>query len=158
MSTVESTVLRLERTFRATPEQVFAAWTSPEVLSRWWRVDDSYAVAEVRAEPVPGGTYRLAMRHESGSTHAVRGEYLEVSPPHRLIYTWAWEEEGGGLGVSSTVTVTFEPEDEGTRVVIEHAGLPGAESRARHEAGWSGCLQTLRRDVFSEVNPNERSG
>lgn len=160
MSTIDTTVLRLERTFAATPEQVWDAWTSPEVLRRWWRVDESYTVAEARVDARTGGGYRLAMSHDSGSEHVVTGEYLQVERPGLLVYTWAWEETDGSLGPRSTVSVRFEEQDGGTRVVVEHTGLPSEESRERHEAGWSGCLRMLKVEVLPGpgANTNEGSG
>ena len=140
----EST-LRLERTFTSPPAKVFAAWTSAEALSRWFAPTDDYACAVAPFEPRTGGRYRVEMRHKGGAVHPVSGRYLEVVPPSRLVFTWAWEdrpEEGEQL-----VTVEFQPDGAGTRLVLTHERFPNASSRDRHAEGWEGCLGRLARIV-----------
>jgi len=152
VSTADSTILRLERTFHAPPEAVFDAWTHPEVLRRWWAADPDWSTPVAEVDLRVGGRYRLSMHPpDGGAAHTVAGTYLEVRRPERLVYTWAWEQEDGEMGPQTTVTVRFCAEDaERTTVVIEHAGLSG-ESRERHGAGWSACLASLERAVFPEV-------
>jgi len=136
-------VLRLERSFDAGVRDVFNAWTDPAVLKRWWSSGPQWTTPIADVDARPGGRYRLMMESESGERHTVVGEYRTVEPPSLLVYTWAWELDAGGIGPESTVTVAFEAEGDGTRVVIEHAGLPTDESRERHGVGWSGCLDQL---------------
>ncbi len=148
MSVADVTVLRIERTFDAPAEDVFDAWTNPEVLRRWWNPypDGRVPVAEVDARV--GGAYRIGMESPDGTARTVQGEYREVSRPERLVYTWAWVEEDGSTGHVSTVTVSFRDEGGRTRLVLEHSDLPTAESRERHGAGWNACLANLERRVF----------
>lgn len=135
--------LRIERSFQATPEEVFDAWTSPEVLRRWWAVhpEGSTPIAEVDLRI--GGRYRLTMEQPDGTRHTVGGEYREVSRPHRLIYSWQWELDSGEQGHESVVTVSFNADGERTRLVLEHTGLESADSRDRHARGWNACLETF---------------
>jgi uncharacterized protein YndB with AHSA1/START domain len=139
------TSLRVERSYDASPEEVFDAWTNPEVLRRWWAVhpDGSTPIAEVDLRV--GGRYRLSMESPDGERHTVQGEYHEVDRPHRLVYSWQWELDAGGLGPSSTVTVEFQERGERTEVVLEHTDLPDSESRDRHAHGWTACM-----DIFGE--------
>ena len=139
------TSLRIERTYDATPEEVFDAWTTPEVLRRWWAVhpDGTTPVAEVDLRV--GGRYRLSMEGPDGERHTVQGEYSEVDRPHRLVYSWVWELDAGGLGLASTVAVEFRANGERTTVVLEHTGLPDSGSRDRHAQGWAACM-----DIFGE--------
>jgi uncharacterized protein YndB with AHSA1/START domain len=138
--------LHLERTFAAGPPAVFDAWTNPDVLRRWcaaapeWR--DSLAEVDLR----PGGRYRLSMHDaDRGARYTVTGEYREVEPPERLVYTWTWEgdpeEMAGSAG--TLVTVRFVAEGDGTRVVLDHAGFATDVVRDRHDHGWSACLDNL---------------
>ena len=135
--------LRVLRSYDASPEEVFDAWTNPEVLRRWWAVhpDGSTPVADVDLRV--DGRYRLSMESPSGERHTVQGEYIEIDRPHRLVYSWRWELDAGGLGPASTVTVEFREIGERTEVVLEHAGLPDSESRDRHAHGWTACLGFL---------------
>ncbi len=149
MSTAESTTLRLERTFDAPAEEVFDAWTNPEVLRRWWAAGPGWRTALAEVDLRVGGAYRLSMEDpDAGTLHTVRGEYREVRRPERLVYSWSWEEAGGGTGHASTVTVEFLGEGERTTVVLEHSGLESPQSRDKHRVGWEGCMESLRTRIF----------
>jgi uncharacterized protein YndB with AHSA1/START domain len=155
MSSREITALRLERTFAATPEEVFDAWTSPEVLTRWWAAQPTWTSPGCEVDLRVGGRYTLRMRSDDGRIYAVGGEYREVDRPRRLVYTWCWEgTDGPDPGVVSLVTVEFHPEADGTTVVLEHSGLPSEQSRTGHETGWIGTLENLARRIF---DADERS-
>jgi uncharacterized protein YndB with AHSA1/START domain len=143
------TSLRLQRSYAASPEEVFDAWTSPEVLRRWWAVhpEGSTPVAEVDLRV--GGRYRLSMEGPDGERHTVIGEYQEVERPHRLVYSWQWELDGGEPGHLSTVTVEFRPAGDRTAVVLEHTGLPDSASRDRHAQGWAACMDIFGARAFA---------
>jgi uncharacterized protein YndB with AHSA1/START domain len=143
------TSLRIERNFDASAEEVFDAWTNPEVLRRWWAVhpDGSTPIAEVDLRV--GGRYRLSMEGPDGERHTVGGEYSEVTRPSRLAYTWQWELDSGEPGQISSVTVEFLEHGDQTAVVLEHAGLPDAEARDRHAQGWGACLDIFRARGFA---------
>jgi uncharacterized protein YndB with AHSA1/START domain len=144
-----ATSLHLERTFDATPEEVFDAWTNPEVLRRWWAAAPTWRTPVAEVDLRVGGSYRLSMEDpETGAVHTVGGEYREVRRPERLAYSWRWEQADGGTGHESTVTVDFLAEGTGTTVVIEHLGLTTPESAAQHRHGWTGCLENLRTRLF----------
>jgi uncharacterized protein YndB with AHSA1/START domain len=144
---VDTGTVRIERTFEAPAEAVFDAWTNPEVLRRWWRASPSHETAVAELELRVGGGYRLAMRNpEAGEDYVVYGTYREISRPDRLVYSWAWEGTGPYAGHESEVAVTFQEDAPGrTTVVIEHAGLLDASSRANHAIGWAGVLDSFAR-------------
>jgi uncharacterized protein YndB with AHSA1/START domain len=144
MSATDTTTLRLERTFDAPAGDVFDAWTNPEVLRRWWKVDPLGTTPIAEVDLREGGSYRLAMQNPgSDELHTVRGRYLKVSRPGLLEYTWAWEEEDGSIGQESTVRLRFHEDGERTTVVLEHSGLPTPDSREKHGSGWSRCMDSL---------------
>jgi uncharacterized protein YndB with AHSA1/START domain len=105
-----------------------------------------------------GGRYRLSMRDpETGDVHTVGGEYLEVSPPRRLSYTWTWEgSDAGSASPGSLVTVDFDEDDGATTVVLVHTGFGDDEQPQKHAHGWNGCLDNLAERVF-EVDRSARS-
>jgi uncharacterized protein YndB with AHSA1/START domain len=150
MSLSEIATLRLERTFAATPEEVFDAWTNPEVLERWWAARPAWTSPGCDVDLRVGGRYVLRMRDdESGQVYTVGGEYREVNRPRRLVYTWCWEgTDGLDPGHVSLVTVEFRADGAGTTVVLEHSKLASEESRARHSAGWTGSLDNLARRIL----------
>jgi uncharacterized protein YndB with AHSA1/START domain len=148
-SEMSETSLRLQRTYDASPEEVFDAWTNPEVLRRWWVVDLAERTPIADVDLRVGGRYRLSMEHPDGTRHTVGGEYREVVRPTRLVYSWQWEQDDGQPGHVSTVTVEFQADGERTNVVLEHTGLPSAESRNQHAHGWSACMEILQLRVFA---------
>ncbi len=146
--TSDAATLRLERTFDAAPEEVFDAWTNPDVLRRWWAARPSWSSPGCDVDLRVGGRYVLRMRDEqTGELHVVGGEYREVARPHRLLYTWAWQD-GPNPGHVSLVAVDFRADGDRTTVVLEHSGLPDAGSRRRHGEGWKACLDNLALRVF----------
>ena len=145
----EQTSLRLERIFDAPREDVFDAWTNPEVLRRWWAAGPDWETPTAEVDLREGGTYRLSMRDpESDAVHTVGGEYTEVRRPERLAYTWTWETNDSP-SAGSLVTVDFADDGGRTTVTLVHTGLGTAEAREQHEHGWVGCLDNLERRVFA---------
>ncbi len=150
MSVTDSTTLRLERTYDARAEDVFDAWTNPEVLRRWWVVNPAWRTPVADVDLRVGGAYRLSMEDpEAGAFHTVQGEYREVRRPERLVYSWCWEDGEGQTGHVSTVTVDFVQDGERTTVVLEHSDLESPDSRDRHSHGWEACLEMLGTRIFA---------
>ena len=115
----------------APPERVFAAWTNPDQLKQWWgprAVTCPAAEVDLRA----GGRYRIANRFPDGRMVWIVGEFEIVAPPHRLVYTWRAEP---GSEAPERVTVTFEPREGATEVVVVHERIPDAPTRDRHRDG-----------------------
>jgi len=144
----QDVVLELTRRFEAPRERVFEAWTSPEVLREWWRAGPDWETPDAQVDLRPGGTYRLSMRDTTkGETHTVVGEYKEVTPPERLVYTWSWEsnpEEMAG-SVGTLVTVEFVDTGGATEVQLTHSGFSDEKIRDMHAHGWEACIANLER-------------
>ena len=106
--------LVVTRTFNAPVHLVFKAWTTPELLMRWWAPKSfgiTFLSCDVDARP--GGTYRFVFAHpESGEPMAFVGRYLEVQPHSRLV----WTNEEGEQG--AVTTVTFEERDGRTHLML----------------------------------------
>ena len=91
----------LEREFRAPPTEVYSAYTDPALLSRWWT--PTGGAFRVEALDVrPGGKWRFAQPMPNGAEITYSGEYLEVHPSRRLVYTFAIDGQDGS-GVTTTV-------------------------------------------------------
>src|SRR5271168_3753439 len=102
------------RTFNGPARLVFAAWTTPELLLRWW-VPKSLGISflSCEADVRTGGSYRFVFRHASSEQPmAFFGRYIEVAPHVRLVWT---NDEGGEGG--AVTTVTFEERGDETLVV-----------------------------------------
>ena len=141
-------VLRLERRLAAPPEAVFAAWTDPGMLGQWM---SPFGHADVSIDLRVGGRLRVAMIDGQARIDHT-GEFLEVDPPRRLRFTWVSPYTGPQ---GSEVTVTFEPEAAGTRLLLVHLGLPAGVVDP-HREGWAailGRLSVVVSSVGSEANP-----
>jgi glutathione S-transferase len=144
----------LERTFAASPEDVFDAWTNPMVLQRWWAVHPDGDSPGCDVDLRVGGRYVLRMRHPGGDpVTVVAGEYREIDRPRRLVYTWAWEA-GPHAGHSSVVAIQFVPVADGTTVLLEQSGFATELSRQRHGDGWTAALDNLARRIFNQSRPS----
>ena len=128
----ESGVVEREIRIAARPETVFSFFIDPEKMTRWKGIG-------VTLEPHPGGTYRVDMN----GNNIARGEYLEVVPNSRVVFSWGWEGEGSALPPgSSRVEVTLTPDNEGTIVLLRHLGLP-ADQQDAHAEGWEHYMARL---------------
>jgi uncharacterized protein YndB with AHSA1/START domain len=129
-----------ERVLAATPEEVFAAWSDPESL-RAWMCPGDVRRAEAQVDFRVGGRFRIVMYGREAYSH--HGEYLEIDPPRRLVFTWV--SEFLPEAVSRTrVSVTFTRlAAGGTRLRLVHEALPAGDWYAGHEQGWSDILARL---------------
>jgi uncharacterized protein YndB with AHSA1/START domain len=120
----------------ASPETVFAFFTEPERITRW-------LCEEATTDPRPGGACLQTHVGSDGKRYYVQGEFVEVSPPSRVVFTWGYENpEMATRPGSSTVEVTLEPDGEGTLLRLVHRDLPEAE-RGDHDEGWGTLLAKL---------------
>lgn len=130
----------VERTIRARRERVFQAWIDPLLMAKWFSPVPMTPVG-VEAHGVIGGHYRIGIRDVDGTVHFVGGKYMEILPPERLVFTWAWEDQPPGK--DSLVTIEFFELDDSTRVVLRHEQLPVSPGPESHRRGWEGCLVHL---------------
>jgi uncharacterized protein YndB with AHSA1/START domain len=141
------TLVQVTREFPAPREEVFRAWTEPELFRQWFRPSQgSSPSAEMDVRP--GGRYRLTIElpPESPGTTYLVGTYLEVVPPERLVYTFGYEQTPYFEeleDVDSRVTVRFRDLGGSTEVSITHERLDTEDLRAFHRWGWEGALERL---------------
>jgi len=102
------------RTFDAPARLVFEAWSKPELFKKWWVPRSmGMTLSSCELDVRPGGKYRLVFGDDPANSMAFFGEYLEVVPNKRIVWT---NEESGDVG--SVTTVTFEERDEKTLLVV----------------------------------------
>jgi uncharacterized protein YndB with AHSA1/START domain len=131
--------LTLKRRLNAPPAKVYAAWTDPTQIKRWFgptQVETLSAVADVRVD----GRYRIVMRGSDGEEHDVSGVYREVVPNEKLVFTWAWRTTPER---ESLVTVTLKADGSGTILTLTHEQFFDEPARDRHQSGWTGALDKL---------------
>lgn len=132
--------LVVTRSFNGPARILFAAWTTPELLKRWW-VPKSIGITllSCEADVCVGGTYRFVFGHGASEPMTFHGRYLEVTPHSRLVWT---NEEGVDGG--AVTTVTFE-ETGGQTLVVVHELHPSKEAldRARASGVEEGTLEAF---------------
>jgi uncharacterized protein YndB with AHSA1/START domain len=131
----------LKRRINGTPAQVFAAWTDPKKIVRWFGphetlLDSVKAELDVRA----GGKFSVSFATEDGEFHKVGGTYREVFPHERLQFTWAWHTTPER---ESLVTVTLKPDGDGTMLTLLHEQFFDQAAAEGHKRGWTGTLEKL---------------
>jgi uncharacterized protein YndB with AHSA1/START domain len=132
--------LTIKRRFNAAPAKVYAAWTDPKMIARWFGptgVESVNAETDLRV----GGRYHITM-HVPGDQHDVMGAYREIVPNQKLVFTWAWRSTPER---ESLVTITFKPDGEGTLLTLTHEQFFDEPARDRHQTGWTGALEKLDR-------------
>ena len=155
----ETSVVEHSVRVEARPETVFAYFTDPARMVQWMGAD-------VTLDPRPGGVFRVSFElprpvadymsaafgfqragalegRRDGLTNVVLGEFVEVDPYQRIVFTWGYERELFALPPQSTsVEVFFEPEGDSTLLRLTHRRLPEAAT-AFHRAGWEHYLPRL---------------
>ncbi|HWZ59236.1 MAG TPA: SRPBCC domain-containing protein [Gemmatimonadaceae bacterium] len=137
--------LSLTRTIDAPRTLVYAAWTDPTHLARWQGAPEGFTVTAHDVDLRPGGAYKLCMRSADAVDHWLHGEYRQVVPPERLVFTHAWQDTDPTL-----VTLVFADHGDQTEITLEQAGFTSTQARDGHEAGWRSTFARLAEYVARE--------
>ena len=125
-------IIEREVRIAAPPAIVFAFWTDPARMGRWMGRD-------IQLDPRPGGEFRV----DYNGSDIVRGAFVTVEPPSRIVLTWGWEAPGDPTPPgASTVEVDFVPDGEGTILRLRHSGLV-TDAVSGHAEGWDYFLPSL---------------
>jgi uncharacterized protein YndB with AHSA1/START domain len=132
--------LVVTRVFDAPRRLVYQAWTDPHRAAHWWG-PQGFVSFSCEMDVRPGGIWRRAMRSPDGSLHIGHGVYREISPPERLVFTYAWEDGEGRPGHETLVTVTFAEHGSKTELTLRQAVFETVTARDEHRVGWTTCLE-----------------
>jgi uncharacterized protein YndB with AHSA1/START domain len=135
-------VVRIERTFAARAEDVFDAWTSPEVMRRWFHCEADWSTPEAEVDLRVGGKVRVVMRRPDGTEAEMWGEYTLIDRPRRLAMTWTFFDDPSNEQV---MELSFSESDGSTRVLLVNSRISTDERRDAQDWGWHGCLDELER-------------
>jgi len=135
-------VVRIERTFAASAEDVFDAWTSPEVMRRWFHVAPDWDTPEAEVDLEVGGRVRVVMRRPDGTEAEAQGRYTLIDRPHRLVMTWSFQDDPSN---EQLIELSFVESEGSTTVLMVNSGISTDERRDRQDVGWRGCLDELER-------------
>lgn len=125
--------LKLSRFLNASRARVFAAWTKPNTLGKWF-VPGGTVQTKVDLDFRVGGHYTFSFDNRT-----VQGTFQEIVPDEYLVFTWQWI----GDDVLSVVTIHLSDEQHGTRLELSHQKLASDASRANHLIGWESSLDQL---------------
>ncbi|MFZ0973097.1 MAG: SRPBCC domain-containing protein [Solirubrobacteraceae bacterium] len=134
--------VHIERTFSASAEAVFDAWTSPEVMRRWLHCRPDWDTPEAEVDLRVGGKVRVVMRKPDRTKAEARGEYVLIDRPHRLVMTWTFGDDPTN---EQLIELSFTEAAGETTVVLVNSRISTDQRREGQDWGWQGCLEELDR-------------
>ncbi len=137
--------LHLEKRLHIPREQVFAACIEPDRLAEWWG-PSGFTSPSIELDARVGGRYRIGMQPPEGELFYLRGEFQEVDPPNRLVYTFEWEDPAP-YDQETVVTLSFFETREGTTLVLDQRPFATEARYALHRAGWTEGLDRLEESL-----------
>jgi uncharacterized protein YndB with AHSA1/START domain len=132
--------LRIKRVIPARKERLFRAWTQPEELRKWWTIGEGWRAEFAEIDLRVGGKFKIGNMPRRGELVPLSGEFLEIEPPDRLVYTWRF---GLTNPSQSIITVEFRDVGDKTEVSITHERSPKDMGPAA-VAGWESILEGLK--------------
>jgi uncharacterized protein YndB with AHSA1/START domain len=138
-------VARIERTYAASADEVFDAWTSPEVMRRWFHPSADWGTPVAEVDLRPGGQVRVVMRGPDGTEKEARGRYTLIDRPRRLEMTWTFDDDPSRS--EQLIELSFSESDGSTTVRMVNRGIPSADRRDSQDWGWRGCFDQLEREL-----------
>ncbi|MGE0252143.1 MAG: SRPBCC domain-containing protein [Dongiaceae bacterium] len=149
----------MSRSFLAPREQLFKAWTDPELMAQWWGPKGAKIIFS-KMDLRVGGAYHYGMGMQDGKTVWGKSVYQEITPPSRLVFINSFSDEKGGTtrhplspnwSLEMMSTITFEDEQGGTLLTVQwapHNATPieaktFAENHESMKQGWSGTFDQL---------------
>lgn len=144
--TTEKNSLEIVRFINVPANRIYEAWTNTAQLKEWWGpegVQTRSLTADVRV----GGKYRWDLTSPDGEEMSAFGQYLELIPRKKIVFTWKWEDDEAWDNQTSVVTIELFERDGGTELRFRHEQLPSEESRNRHNEGWNSLLDGLEQFV-----------
>lgn len=142
MTASDGSPLRMTTVLPSSRAEVFRAMTEPEQLAKWWG-PRGFTVPRVEMDLRAGGGYRIEMQPPEGDSFQLLGEFIEVDPPGRLVYTFRWDPPDPD-DRETVVTLSLRDGDDETEVELTQGEFATEERRALHEGGWTDSFDRLR--------------
>ncbi len=155
METQQNIRLEIKRVIKAPRDRVYAAWTDPKQMREWFG-PEGVRTRNVIADARVGGKFRWDLTSLEGEDMTAFGDYQELIPGKKAVFTWKWDDDEDWENVISIVTVELRDAGEGTEVRLLHEQLPSEESRGRHEEGWTKVLGSLEEYIIQVTGKDKR--
>ncbi len=140
----ETPILTINRFIKAPRDRVYAAWTDPEQLKEWFG-PEQVQTRSLTADSRVGGKFQWDLTGPEGDEMTVSGEYRELLPGRKIVFTWQWQDDEDWAKHHSVVTVELSDRDGGTDLRLTHEKLPNENSRTGHTRGWNSALDKLEK-------------
>ena len=145
----ETLSVKVSRFIRAPRTRVFDAWVKPELRRQWWRTHSGGGLSHCEVDARVGGRYCMKQigsgcdspDEDPNYEWIMQGEFLEVDPPRKLVFTWNVNHVPPS--VDERVTVEFREVEGGTEVTLRHEGIRSSEMREGTEGGWTTHLEAI---------------
>lgn len=137
----EAVELEVVRQLPAPAEDVYAAWTTPRRLQRWFRPGEGAAVQRVDVDLTPGGRFRIDLSTADGDPLTYSGVYRTLRPPHELEFSWT---PYGRDDLLAVVAVSLAPRGGGCLLRLRHAAAGPEEASEELRSGWERQLDMLQ--------------
>ena len=135
------------RLINAPRARVFEAFTSAQALSQWFSPNADISLAVEVFEFAVNGDFRLRYSMPDGTQPVVDGVYEVIEPPHRIVFSWLWQQPDPHADIPTRVDVRLADIGDGTEITVTHERLPSGEARERYAKGWEGTIDGLERFV-----------
>lgn len=142
-SELGDSTLQAQIDIKTSPERVYAAWTKQDEFVKWFgpRVDGSLEVDTFDCSV--GGKYDVTMVFADGDRVQLLGDFQELDPPKKLVFTWQWKEGPAAASGPTLVTVDIVPSTKGALLTLTHERFTSVQSRNDHQSGWGPLLVKL---------------
>jgi uncharacterized protein YndB with AHSA1/START domain len=141
-------VLELTALLDAPCERIFGMLTEPADLAKWWG-PRGFTTPEIDLRLEVGGGYRFTMQPPDGDPFHLSGEFLEIRPPSRLLYTFRWDEPDPA-DRETVVTLSLTALDGGTAVSLSQGEFATEARLELHRSGWTDSFEKLGQLVRSD--------
>ena len=140
----EKLSLEIKRLIKAPCDRVYAAWTDAAQLKQWFG-PENVQTRELIADARAGGAFRWDLTNSDDEKMTMRGEYRELQPGRKIVFTWQWQDDEDWENHISIVTVELSDRDGDTELRLTHGQLPNEASRDGHTRGWESALDKLEK-------------
>ncbi len=141
-----NSTLKISHDFSQSPEKVWQAWTDPNIVKSWFGSDPNGIVLDASLDVRPSGKFEVTFQNADGTQFTCTGEYKEIEPYRKLVFSWGWKDRADILEL---VSIVFQAEQNGTTMLFEHANIDPATTHG-YENGWKSTFEKLERTLKTE--------
>jgi uncharacterized protein YndB with AHSA1/START domain len=141
--------LEMKRVLPAARSVVFGAFSYPSQLAKWWG-PEGFTTPSLEFHPRVGESYRIEMQPPKGDHFYLTGEFREVDPPARLVFTFVWEDPDSD-DIETVVALSFRDLGESTEVAFTQGPFKTEARRALHRDGWMDSFDKLEQLVSART-------